>query len=569
MDDLPDPLDLLAKRLEILERRVCELEHPTTAPRTAHIQDISLPAAAQAAEPLPLAPAGRAFSVLGKAMLGIAGAYLLRAVAESTSLPKTAVAALAIAYAMLWLICATRTLAGAWFATITYACTSALILAPMLWELTLSFKVLTAVESAAVLGAFVCTASALAWKRNLTSIFWIANATAAAVAFALSIATREMTPFIATLLLMVLLSEYAAYSDRGLSVRPLVAIIADLAIGAQFYIYASPQNQRADYPILGTPALLAPALTLFLIYGTSAALKTALLERKISIFETVQATVAFLLMASTMLAYETHGGASLLGVSCLLLSAASYAAVFGIFCRAQERRNERVFATWSAALFLAGGVLCLPTPLLVPCLAVAAIVATILGVFLNRLFLQFHGVAYLIASAIASGLFYYAFKVLAGTLPGAPTWRVCMVTVCAALCYAARTHCQGGTFEKRLLDIVSAFVAVCASAALLVEGLVSLIALRVNPGAQHIAFIRTLIICATVLALAYSGSHWRRMELTRIGYAALMLVAVKLMVEDLRLGHLEFTAASIFLFAITLIAVPRMRLSERLLKAQK
>jgi hypothetical protein len=59
------------------------------------------------------------------------------------------------------------------------------------------------------------------------------------------------------------------------------------------------------------------------------------------------------------------------------------------------------------------------------------------------------------------------------------------------------------------------------------------------------------------------------MELTRIGYAALMLVAVKLMVEDLRLGHLEFTAASIFLFAITLIAVPRMRLSERLLKAQK
>ena len=32
-------------------------------------------------------------------MLGIAGAYLLRAVAESTSLPKLAVAAIAIAYA--------------------------------------------------------------------------------------------------------------------------------------------------------------------------------------------------------------------------------------------------------------------------------------------------------------------------------------------------------------------------------------------------------------------------------------------------------------------------------------
>jgi hypothetical protein len=30
------------------------------------------------------------------------------------------------------------------------------------------------------------------------------------------------------------------------------------------------------------------------------------------------------------------------------------------------------------------------------------------------------------------------------------------------------------------------------------------------------------------------------------------------LLEDLRLGHLEFIAASIFLFAITLIAVPRL-----------
>jgi hypothetical protein len=48
------------------------------------------------------------------------------------------------------------------------------------------------------------------------------------------------------------------------------------------------------------------------------------------------------------------------------------------------------------------------------------------------------------------------------------------------------------------------------------------------------------------------------MELTRIGYATLALVAAKLVFEDLRQGHLEFVAASIFLFAVTLIAVPRI-----------
>ena len=43
-----------------------------------------------------------------------------------------------------------------------------------------------------------------------------------------------------------------------------------------------------------------------------------------------------------------------------------------------------------------------------------------------------------------------------------------------------------------------------------------------------------------------------------------MLVAVKLIFEDLRQGHLGFVAASIFLFAITLIAVPRIaRMGEK------
>jgi len=46
--------------------------------------------------------------------------------------------------------------------------------------------------------------------------------------------------------------------------------------------------------------------------------------------------------------------------------------------------------------------------------------------------------------------------------------------------------------------------------------------------------------------------------LTRLGYAAIALVAVKLVTEDLRHGHLAYIAASIFLVAFTLIAAPRV-----------
>ncbi|MGD0520887.1 MAG: hypothetical protein ABSA48_06490 [Terracidiphilus sp.] len=558
MDPLPDALERLTTRLENLERRIYALEHPSEADGPLPILESNLLPSAKAVEARSIAPAGGMFSVLGRAMLGMAGAYVLRAVAETSLLPKPAVAALAIAYAILWLVWATRAPAGAWFASITYACTSALILAPMLWELTLRFKVLPAAVTAGVLGVFVIAASALAWKRNLASVFWVANVTAVAVALSLSIATHEMAPFIAALLLMVLICEYAAGRDRELSVRPLVALAADLGVWAQIYIYSSPPSTRADYPVIGTAALLAPGFVLFLIDGTSVIFKTAVNKKKITVFETVQTMIAFLLAASGWLYFGPSGGATVLGVFCLVLSAAGYAGVFTIFDRAPERRNSLVFSTWSAALFLAGGWLCLPPLGMALCLGAASIVAAVLGVRLKRLTLEFHGMVYLVAAAAVSGLLEYAFRALAGTLPGAPAWSVCFVAACAALCYAAGCAGQGESWKRQILSIVSASVAIGAAAAMLVEGLMGLAAFSVNPGPQHLAFLRTLTLCAAALALAFSGSHWRRKELTRMGYATLALVAVKLVFEDLRLGHLEFIAASIFLFAVTLIAVPHI-----------
>jgi hypothetical protein len=428
----------------------------------------------------------------------------------------------------------------------------------MLWELTLRFNVLPAAATAGVLGAFVCAASALAWKRNLASVVWVANAAAAPLALALSIATHTLVPFIAALLVMVLIGEYAAARDRGLGVRLLVAAAADVAVWALIFIYSSPQSTRADYPPLGTAALLAPGFALFLIYGVSVAMKTVLLRQRVTAFETVQTMIAFLLAASSLLSFEPRGGAIALGVFCLLLSAAGYAAVFAVFDRIPERRNYRVFAAWSAALFLSGCVLSLPPLWMAASLGAAAVAAAFLGARLSRPALEVHSLVYLLAASIASGLLPYAFRVLAGTLPGAPGTSVCLISACAVLCYAVGKTGQPEQWAAQILPVVSATLAVGAGAAMVVEGLMGLLALSMNPAPHHLASIRTLTLCAAALALAFSGAHGRRVELTWIGYATLVLVAAKLVFEDLRQGHLEFVAASIFLFAVTLIAVPRI-----------
>jgi hypothetical protein len=548
----------LEARVETLEQRVYALEHPAGAQSEITAQVASSPPAAVTDDEHPAALTTGVFSVMGRAMLGIAGAYLLRAVAESSSLPKTAVAAAAIVYALGWLAWASRVKAGDWLVGTTYACTSALILAPMLWELTLRFNVLPATASAAVVCGFVLAASVLAWKRNFAPVLWVSNLTAVAIALSLAIASHQILPFIAVLLLMMLINEYAASRDRESGVRVLVALAADAAIWALFYIYSSPEGTRADYPPLSLAALLAPGLGLFFIFGLSLLYRTVLKRKTITVFETIETTIAFLLAAFSLIYFGPPASAVALGAFCVVLSGAGYAAAFVYFDNAHERRNYLVFACWSAALLLAGSLLCLPRGWQPVWLSFAAIAATFASSRLQRMALELHGMAYLLVAAWISGMLNEVFDTLAWTLPGAPGMSVCIVSVGAVLCYAAIRPCQEKGRIRQVLAIVFAALAIAALAALIVQGLAWLMALKVIPGAHHLAFIRTFTVCAAAIALAYSGAHWRRMELTRIGYAALALLAVKLVLEDLRHGHLAFIAGSIFLFAITLIVVPRV-----------
>ena len=558
MNDLPDTLNRLEARLETLEQRVYALEHPAGAPVEIPAQVASPAAAATTEEGLSAPLASGAFQVLGKALLGIAGAYLLRAVAESSSLPKTAVAAVAILYALGWLVWASRVKAGDWLAGTTYACTSALILAPMLWELTLRFNVLPAAVSAVVVCGFVVAASALAWKRDFAPVLWVANFTGVAIALTLAIASHQILAFTAVLLLMMLIGEYAAGCNHESGVRVLVALAADTAVWALLYIYSSPESTRADYPALGSAALLAPGLGLFLIFGLSLIYRTVLKRKAITVFETIETMIAFLLAACSLIYFGPPASAMGLGVFSVVLSGAAYAGAFVYFDCAAERRNYLVFASWSAALFLGGSLLCVPQGWQPVWLSVAAVGATFASTRLQRFALELHGMVFLLAAAGISGLLKGVFDSLAGTVPGAPGMSVCVVSVSAVVCYAVIKPCQEKKWTRQFLSTVFAALAIAALAALTVQGLAWLTALKVIPGAHHLAFIRTLTVCAAAIALAYSGAHWRRMELTRIGYAALGLLAVKLVLEDLRHGHLGFIAGSIFLFAITLIVVPRV-----------
>jgi hypothetical protein len=556
MNVLPEALEVLTSRLDALEKRVHDLEHSAEAcaPPEMQLATVVSDVAGESA----IEQANGVIPVLGGAMLGIAGAYVLRAFAESSFVPRQAIAAVAIAYAAAWLVWAARTGGTASFARAIYAGTSTLILAPMLWELTLRFNVLSPALAAGVLSGFVIAATALAWKRDLTPVFWLAYGAAALTAVALSIATHAFLPFLFSLLLMVLLSEFAALRGHGQSIRLLVAAVADVAVWALIFIYSGPLNARADYPALGAVALLAPACGLFLLNAASVAWKTALLRQKITVFETVQCIIAFLLAVSSVLFFQPGSGTLVLGVTCILLSAASNWVTFANFRHAAEQRNFKVFAAWSAGLLLAGLLWALPPASAAVCLGSAALTAIFLASRYETAALEFHGVIYLAAASVASGLLEYAFHALAGPPAAKPSWSIFLVFVFAFFCYATGDEQPGEDWQKQFLHLIPALLASCAVAALLAQGLLRLAAFFLTPDVFHVAFTRTLAICFVALALAFGGARWRRLQMTRIAYAALAFEAAKLVFEDLRHGRMEFIAASFFLFAMTLIAVPRL-----------
>lgn len=562
MSDLPGVIDQLVARIEALESRVVALENqsvapaPSPQPRSAIAQPAPVAASAAAFESI------STFSVLGRAMLGIAGAYLLRAAAQSNLLPSQVAAAIAIPYAIAWLVFAVRTRAGAWFPAAVYSATSALILAPMLWELTFHFQILAAPFAAAVIALYISTATALALipasPRNPTPVLWVANIASVLVALSLFFAARSTTPFIAVLLLMLALAAYVESRNRAPGIRSLIALAASAAIWAAVYVYISPPNTRPDYPSVSPAALIVPAFVLFALYLASVVYSTIIRRQRITIFEIVQTVIAFLLAIVALDAFGPQASLVFFGILCLILAAAGYANVYLFFDPAPTPRNYRVFSTWSAALILTGCALSLPHALQTPCFGLAAVAAIALGTRFNRLVLVFHGAVYLAAAAAASGLAIYTLHALAGALPAAPSWSIYVALAFAIACYALMRHPAAASWQQQTLHLLVAALVICAAAALVVHGLISLAALHIQPGPHHLAFFRTLSVCAAALALAYAGAHWTRIELTRIANAALVLLAVKLVAEDLRHGHLAYISASIFLYALTLIAVPRV-----------
>jgi hypothetical protein len=556
MNDSPGSFELLSTRVDELERRICVLEHSEMKVAMAVPVQQHQPTEAEA-EPSSI-QAGTFFPTLGRAMLGIAGAYVLRAVAEAGVMPKLAISAVATVYAFGWLVWAGRNPPLPSSLRFVYASTSALILVPLLWENTLHFHVFSPIVSAGILAAFATLSTALDLRSTASHISWITLGAVAFTSATLGFATHDPLPFILSLLVALVAIDFGGAFAFMQPARPLVALVTDLSIWGLIFIYAGPETARAEYPVIPVLPLIAPACMLFLIEGTSVAVTAIVRNESVGIFKAVQAVLAFLLAMWSVLAFASSKGGLIAGLGCLGLSAAVYATEYLRLRSRADQRNFQIFGIWAAGLLVTGAMLALPREYAAICLAVGGLVAYWSAARLNSQMLEFQGAVYFLTAALTAGLPQYVFGALAGTVPARAVLGVSIVLVCSALVEIVSRDARKSSWRQTILHCIPLLLALCTLCAALVHGVVYVSGHRFPVNAHHLAFIRTLVISGVSLCMAFAGSRPSHAAMKHLAYGALAFLAAKLLFEDLRHGHMEFAAASIFIFALTLIAVPRL-----------
>lgn len=554
-DETSSVLSEIVRRLGDLERRVSALEHSPTS-----ISAASIPSAQESEPPLPPPvnlPTGT-ISILGRAVLGIAVAYLFRAAAESAILPRPLSVVAAILYAVLWLLLSVRLRPSDGFARAVYALTSVLILSPLLWESTVRFHILSAYTAPFALTLFTIFGLVLALRFELRAAPLILVLAAVPTAIILVIDTGAVTPFVFSLLAIALTVEIAAGRDHWPYLRPVIAAAADFIIWLMTYLLARPEGPPSGYLSADKSLLLVLPVALFAIYGASTAYRTIARRLPITIFEIAQLPLACVL-AMTGVAAATIGNAiAALGISALVLAAMSYLVAFMRSPQAGQRRNFIVYSVYATALFVIGVSLLCPRGVQTIVFCLAAAIAMGLGTARKIATLQFEALVFLFAASLAGGFFPFAARAFVGANPGAIGLTIWAVALAALVCYIAVWKLDGRNWSDHLIAFFPAFLAAVAFAGAAVILLIGVIARLTVPEAHALAVIRTAIICASAFAFGLIASRFKRVELVWAAYSALAFGAVKLFLEDFRLQHKEWLALSLFFYGIVLVLLPRI-----------
>jgi len=528
----------LARRVERIER---QLHLESAAPVLAALPPAGAATAAVSYDVTALIPS------LGRALLGLAGAYLVRDLAEAGAVPVALGVALGVLYAAAWLVLAVRTPPGRRPQAALHSLTAALILAPLLWEATLYFGVLSPPRAAVVLLLFTLFGLAVSWRQNLQTVATISTLTGLATTSALLVATHDVLPFTFVLLATAAAVEAAACLNHYLGERWLGAAAADLAVLLATWLVTNEHGLPEAYAPIPRAWLIGAQLALVFTYLASTSIRTLFRRFTFTGFETAQLAAAFLIGAAGALRLLPSATPVLILVCGIVSYVVSFALLDGARgqCRHGSRRNFFTYSTFGILLVLAGSRMLLSDWGCAALWSALALAGMWLGARFGRFTLELHASAYLVLALVNSG----ALQDAAGALLGSEGFhpQLPAAAALAGVCWVLARRAAPAPFRLVLLALLLWTAAGVAAAS--VTASYHAIFGAAAPHA-YCATLRTGVLAGAALALARSG-------LLQFVYPVMALAGWRLITVDLRQEEKTALLLSLLVYGAALILLPR------------
>jgi len=524
----------LEARLARVEKRLAKLEG--AAPAKADYD-------AEAAAPtLSMGYAANVSTHIGRVLLIFGGAYLLRAITEFQFLPTALGLSLGAVYAVFWLFMAYRK--GGLDSQHTNAAffggTSVLLTLPLLHEATTRFALLSGTEGVIALGAYCGAALLVAAVRRLRTLAWLITAGGIAAGVASLIANHTAVPVSVFLLLLGLGSLWTVYWRDWLGLPWLGAVGANLGVIA-LVVLAGNDRWPID-PRL--PFVLAVAL--LSTYLLSFTFHSHVRGRLVGVFEVMQALLAGgIVLGSAIVA--VRGGyleIATVGIMGIVLGGGGYALAIAKHTRDLRYINFFYYSTFGLVFLLVGTGLLIP---LVWAAVIWALLAIVMAWFSGRkgwVSLSLQCTFLLLAASAGSGLLSSGLEALVGDPSNGwavlePTHIIVAVATVACLFVPVAQHSDRWGALSGLPQLLVLALSVWGVGGLIIAASAQLLAGTgsTEPNLAVLAAIRTAILSVASVTLAVSSRHRRWPEARWLVYPVLVLVGIKLFVEDFPHGQ--------------------------------
>jgi hypothetical protein len=509
--------------------------------------------AAAVAAPGPRLPAGAA-SLAGRTIMVLGGAFLLRAITEAGSLPRSAGLTIGFVYGLAWFLAADRAATRDGFSALFHGVTALLITVAILWEATARFGAVGPWTAAAALGLVALLGLAVARHRHLVALAMLIVAGALATLAGLAVATSSPIPWLITALAIFVATTSLPADDAWSGLRWPAAAVTTLILLALL------ARSGGHLPLASPAAVVFLALLYAGVGLTAGQVRLLRQQRRPTAFDPVQTSLAIVVGLGGALSVSSRAAAGLdfgLGALVLLTAAGGYALALAIAEERPQHAAARLLFHQSLLAAFVGTLAVFDGPARTIWLGLVGAMLAWTGGRRLEPWLLAHGAVFVVAAALLGALrdlFVQTWLVTpARWTVLAP--EILVVLVCAAFVLFG-PRLPTGSPESRLTAAsrLAAAAVVTVGVCTLVVHFTAQVVAGSPPDPGRLAVVRGVVLAVAVVLLALGRRAPRGRPLGSLVVPVLAVAGLRILADDLRHASTMqlFVSLAVYGFALRL-----------------